>query len=56
LTVHPPVERHHFALTRRSAGSDRGIGRIVDLLADNAARLLGQPPRAVATPRSTQSS
>jgi DNA-binding transcriptional LysR family regulator len=50
LPVHPPVERHHFALTRRSARSDAGIRRIVELLKDNATRLLGQPPPAVAAP------
>ncbi len=41
LPLHPPVERHHFALTRRSAGSDPGIGRIVELLGDHARARLG---------------
>jgi DNA-binding transcriptional LysR family regulator len=54
LPVHPPVERHHFALTRRSARSDPGIRRIVELLTDTATRLLDQPPPAIATPRSTK--
>ena len=40
LPIHPPVERHHFALTRRSAQSDPGIRRIVELLDDNATQLL----------------
>jgi DNA-binding transcriptional LysR family regulator len=40
LPVHPPVERYHFALTRRSARSDAGICRIVELLEDNATRVL----------------
>ena len=48
LPVDPPVERHHFALTRRSARSDPGIGRIVERLGDNATRLVGRPPPAVA--------
>ena len=47
LPVHPPVERHHFALTRRSSRSDPGIRRIVERLHDNAARLLGQPSGAL---------
>ena len=44
LPVHPTVERHHFALVRRSARSDPGIRRIVDLLKDNALRALDQSP------------
>ncbi len=40
LPIHPPVQRHHFALTRRSAQSDPGIRRIVELLDDNATQLL----------------
>ena len=47
LPVHPPVERHHFALTRRSAASDPGMRRIVALLKDNATRLLA--PQALVT-------
>jgi DNA-binding transcriptional LysR family regulator len=45
LPVHPPVERHHFALTRRSARSDAGIRRIVELLEDNAKRRLNPAAR-----------
>src|SRR5262245_50081668 len=40
LPVHPAVERHHFALARRSARSDAGIRRIVELLEHNARRIL----------------
>jgi DNA-binding transcriptional LysR family regulator len=47
--VDPPVERHHFVLTRRSARSDPGIGRIVGLLGRAAQRWMtvsfGQPPK-----------
>jgi hypothetical protein len=49
LPVDPPVERQHFVLSRRSARSDRGIGRIVDLLERAAQRWItvsfGQPPK-----------
>jgi DNA-binding transcriptional LysR family regulator len=48
--VHPAVERHHFALARRSARSDAGIRRIVELLKHNALRVLDQSPPAMATP------
>jgi DNA-binding transcriptional LysR family regulator len=50
--VHPPVERHHFALARRSARSDSGIRRIVDALKQNALRVLDESPPAMATPSS----
>jgi DNA-binding transcriptional LysR family regulator len=50
LPVHPAVERHHFALARRSARSDPGIRRIVELLKDNALRVLDQLPPAMTTP------
>jgi DNA-binding transcriptional LysR family regulator len=50
LRVHPQVERHHFALTRRSADTDPGLRRIVEALAENATRLLGEPA-SVATSR-----
>jgi DNA-binding transcriptional LysR family regulator len=50
LPVHPAVERHHFALARRSARSDAGIRRIVELLKRNALRMLDQAPLALATP------
>jgi DNA-binding transcriptional LysR family regulator len=53
LPVHPRVERHHFALTRRSARSDPGLRRILELLKDNATRRLGEPPAAVAPPSAT---
>jgi DNA-binding transcriptional LysR family regulator len=43
LRVHPPVNRHHFAITRRSTRRDPGIGRIVELLKHNATRALSQP-------------
>jgi DNA-binding transcriptional LysR family regulator len=43
LRVHPPVNRHHFALTRRSSRRDPGIGRIVELLKHDATRVLSQP-------------
>jgi DNA-binding transcriptional LysR family regulator len=42
LPVDPPVQRHHFALTRRSARRDPGIRRIVELLADNAGHAVHQ--------------
>jgi DNA-binding transcriptional LysR family regulator len=54
LPVHPTVERHHFALARRSARTDPGIRRIVELLESNATRLVGQPPPTAATPRSAE--
>lgn len=47
--VHPPVHRHHFALTRRSNRRDPGISRIVELLKDTATRELGQPQPVEAT-------
>jgi DNA-binding transcriptional LysR family regulator len=50
LPVHPAVERHHIALARRSARSDAGIRRIVELLKDNALRVLDQLPPAMTTP------
>jgi DNA-binding transcriptional LysR family regulator len=40
LPVHPAVERHHFALARRSARGDAGIQRIVELLERNALHVL----------------
>jgi DNA-binding transcriptional LysR family regulator len=40
LAVHPAVERHHFALARRSARGDAGIRRITELLQHNALRRL----------------
>jgi DNA-binding transcriptional LysR family regulator len=49
LRVHPPVHRHHFALTRRSTRRDPGIGRILELLKDNATRVLSQPQPVEAT-------
>jgi DNA-binding transcriptional LysR family regulator len=52
LPVHPAVERHHFALARRSARSDAGIRRIVELLQHNAFRVLDQSPPTMATPSS----
>jgi DNA-binding transcriptional LysR family regulator len=52
LRVHPAVERHHFALARRSARSDAGILRIVQLLKHNAPLALDPPPPAIATPLS----
>jgi DNA-binding transcriptional LysR family regulator len=54
LPLDPPVERHHFALARRSARSDAGVRRIVELLKDNATRVLDQPSPAMATPRFTE--
>jgi DNA-binding transcriptional LysR family regulator len=51
LPVHPAVERHHFALARRSARSDAGIRRIVDLLELNALEALDQSSSAMAQPR-----
>jgi DNA-binding transcriptional LysR family regulator len=48
--VHPGVERHHFAVARRSARSDTGLGRIVELLERNALRVLDRSPPAMATP------
>jgi hypothetical protein len=52
--VHPPVERHHFAYTRRFARHDPGICRIVDLLKDTAIRILREPSPAVATQSSAE--
>jgi DNA-binding transcriptional LysR family regulator len=49
LPVHPAVNRHHFALARRSARSDAGIRRIVELLKSNALRRLDQSSPAMAT-------
>jgi DNA-binding transcriptional LysR family regulator len=49
LPVHPAVERHHFALARRSARTDAGIRRIVELLTHHALRVLDRSPRAMAT-------
>jgi DNA-binding transcriptional LysR family regulator len=49
LPVHPLVERHHFALTRRSADSDPGLRRIVETLKDNADGLLCRLTPATAT-------
>jgi DNA-binding transcriptional LysR family regulator len=46
--VHPAVERHHFALARRSARSDPGIRRIVEILEDNARRVIEHSPTALA--------
>ncbi len=37
-----PVQRHHFALIRRSSRNDAGIRRIVELLEDNANRLVAE--------------
>jgi len=37
-----PVQRHHFALIRRSSYNDAGIRRILELLQDNASRLVAQ--------------
>jgi len=37
-----PVQRHHFALIRRSSYNDAGIRRILELLEDNASRLVAQ--------------
>jgi DNA-binding transcriptional LysR family regulator len=48
LPVHPAVERHHFALARRSARGDAGIRRIVELLERNARRSVDQSPTATA--------
>jgi DNA-binding transcriptional LysR family regulator len=48
LPVHPAVERHHFALVRRSARGDAGIRRIVELLERNARRSVDQSPTATA--------
>jgi DNA-binding transcriptional LysR family regulator len=42
LPVHPAVERHHFALARRSASGDAGIRRIVELLESNALRVVDE--------------
>jgi DNA-binding transcriptional LysR family regulator len=47
--LHPAVERHHFALARRSARADPGIRRIVELLEHHAPRAVEQSPRAIAT-------
>jgi DNA-binding transcriptional LysR family regulator len=52
LPLDRPVQRHHFALTRRSARSDAGIRRIVRLLQDNAAQLLSQPSTSRPSPDS----
>jgi DNA-binding transcriptional LysR family regulator len=49
LPVHPAIERHHFALARRSARSDAGIHRIVDALKHSALRVLDQSPPRPAT-------
>jgi LysR substrate binding domain/Transposase len=48
LPLHRPVERHHFALTRLSARSDPSMNRILELLEDNATRLLAQQSTAKA--------
>ena len=48
--VNPSVERHHFVFTRRSARSDPGVRRIVELLNDHATQFLGRSARALATP------
>jgi DNA-binding transcriptional LysR family regulator len=41
--LHPmSVERHHFALTRRSASADAGIRRIVEALREHARPLVGR--------------
>jgi DNA-binding transcriptional LysR family regulator len=56
LPLHRPIERHHFALTRLSARSDAGIRRILELLEDNATRILAQQSTAKATPRSATAS
>jgi DNA-binding transcriptional LysR family regulator len=56
LPLHQPVERHHFALTRLSARTDTGIRRILELLENNATRLLAQPSPATPTPRSATAS
>jgi DNA-binding transcriptional LysR family regulator len=48
LPVHPAVERHHFALVRRSARGDAGIRRIVELLERTARRSVDQSPTATA--------
>jgi DNA-binding transcriptional LysR family regulator len=50
LPLHPKVERHHFALARRSARSDPGIRRIVELLTHRAPQVLDQPSPPMATP------
>ena len=50
LPVHPAVERHHFALTRRSARSDPGLHRIVERLEHNALRAVDQTAPGPATP------
>ena len=49
LPVHPAVNRHHFALARRSARSDAGIRRIVEILKQNALRALDQSPTIATT-------
>jgi DNA-binding transcriptional LysR family regulator len=48
LPLHPAVERHHFALARRSARSDPGLRRIVELLGDHATRVMGGDAPATA--------
>ncbi len=54
LPVHPALERHHFALARRSARSDAGIHRIVELLKHHALRVIEQSPPSKATPTSNE--
>jgi DNA-binding transcriptional LysR family regulator len=44
LPVHPTVERHHFALARRSARGDAGILRIVEHLKHHAPREFAPHP------------
>ena len=48
LHLHPPVNRHHFAVTRRAARRDPGLRRIIELLRDNATRALDEPSPAEA--------
>ena len=52
LPIHPAVERHHFALARRSARSDAGIRRITQILQRHALRALDRSTCAPATPPS----
>ncbi len=54
LPVHPAVERHHFALARRSARSDTGIHRIVEVLKHHALRVIEHSPPPMATPTSAE--
>jgi DNA-binding transcriptional LysR family regulator len=56
LPVFPAVERHHFALARRSARGDAGIRRIVELLKHNALRVVDQFSPKIATPSSDNAS